>query len=109
MNPKIPKIREEISRNRKKIAALQAQNRDLEKHLRELENLDIVGLVRSQGLTLEQFSQLFADLGCKAAYNMDGGRSAEMYYNGSVLNDPYKGGRSVSDCLIIRETFGKEP
>ena len=63
----------------------------------------------ASGLTLEQFSQLFADLGCKAAYNMDGGRSAEMYYNGSVLNDPYKGGRSVSDCLIIRETFGKEP
>ena len=60
MNPKIPKIREEISRNRKKIAALQAQNRDMEKHLRELENLDIVGLVRSQGLTLEQFAELFA-------------------------------------------------
>ena len=63
----------------------------------------------ASGLTLEQFSQLFADLGCQAAYNMDGGRSAEMYYDGSVLNDPYKGGRSVSDCLIIRETFGKEP
>ena len=60
MNPKIPKIREEISRNRKKLAALQAQNRDMEKHLRELENLDIVGLVRSQGLTLEQFAELFA-------------------------------------------------
>ena len=63
----------------------------------------------ASGLTLEQFSQLFADLGCKAAYNMDGGRSAEMYYDGKILNDPYKGGRSVSDCLIIRETFGKEP
>ena len=63
----------------------------------------------ASGLTLEEFSQLFAELGCKAAYNMDGGRSAEMYYKGEVLNDPYKGGRSVSDCLIIRETFGKEP
>ncbi len=63
----------------------------------------------ASGLTLEQFSQLFADVGCKAAYNLDGGRSAEMYYNGSVLNDPYKGGRSISDCIIIRETFGKEP
>ena len=63
----------------------------------------------ASGLTLEQFSQLFADLGCKAAYNLDGGRSAEMYYGGSILNDPYKGGRSVSDCLIIRDTFGKEP
>ena len=57
----------------------------------------------ASGLTLEQFAQLFADLGCKAAYNMDGGRSAEMYYDGKILNDPYKGGRSVSDCLIIRE------
>lgn len=63
----------------------------------------------ASGLTLEQFSRLFADLGCKAAYNLDGGRSAEMYFSGSILNDPYKGGRSVSDCLIIRETFGKEP
>ena len=57
----------------------------------------------ASGLTLEQFAQLFADLGCKAAYNMDGGRSAELYYDGKILNDPYKGGRSVSDCLIIRE------
>ncbi len=63
----------------------------------------------ASGLTLEQFSQLFADLGCKAAYNMDGGRSAEMYFHGSILNDPYQGGRSVSDCLIIRENIGKEP
>ena len=59
----------------------------------------------ASGLTLEQFSQLFADLGCKTAYNLDGGRSAEMFYNGKILNDPYKGGRSVSDCLIIRERY----
>ena len=63
----------------------------------------------ASGLTLEEFSELFAELGCKAAYNLDGGRSAEMYFNGGILNDPYKGGRSVSDCLIIRETNGKEP
>ncbi len=63
----------------------------------------------ASGLTLEEFSELFAELGCKAAYNLDGGRSAEMYFTGSILNDPYKGGRSVSDCLIIREVFGKEP
>ena len=59
----------------------------------------------ASGLTLEQFSQLFYDLGCKAAYNLDGGRSAEMFFNGKILNDPYKGGRSVSDCLIIRESY----
>ena len=62
----------------------------------------------ASGLTLEQFSQLFADLGCKSAYNMDGGRSAIICFNNHVLNDPYKGGRSVSDCLIIRDISGKE-
>ena len=59
MNPKIPKLREELRRNRERIAVIQAHNRELEKNLRELENLDIVGLVRSQGLTLEQFAELF--------------------------------------------------
>ena len=55
----------------------------------------------ASGLTLEAFGQLFADLGCKAAYNLDGGRSSFMVYDGNVLNDPYKGGRSVSDCILL--------
>ena len=59
MNPKIPKLREELRRNRERIAVIQAHNRELEKNLRELENLDIVGMVRAQGLTLEQFTELF--------------------------------------------------
>ena len=59
MNPKIPKLREELRRNRERIAVIQAHNRELEKNLRELENLDIVGMVRAQGLTLEQFAELF--------------------------------------------------
>ena len=57
----------------------------------------------ASGLTLEQFAQLFASLGCKAAYNLDGGRSSFMVYDGTVLNDPYKGGRSVSDCILITD------
>lgn len=59
----------------------------------------------ASGLTLEEFAQLFASLGCKAAYNLDGGRSSFMVYDGSVLNDPYKGGRSVSDCILITDTI----
>ena len=59
MNPKIPKLREELRRNRERIAVIQAHNRELEKNLRELENLDIMGMVRAQGLTLEQFTELF--------------------------------------------------
>ena len=52
MNPKINKLRTELEKNNGKIAALQAKNK-------ELENLDIVGMVREQGLTMEQFAELF--------------------------------------------------
>lgn len=58
----------------------------------------------ASGLTLEEFAQLFSALGCKTAYNLDGGRSSFMVYDGNVLNDPYKGGRSVSDCILITDT-----
>jgi len=38
----------------------------------------------SRGMTLEQFAQLFADLGCTEAYNLDGGGSSTMYFMGRV-------------------------
>ncbi len=58
MNPKIPKLREEHGRNKTKISELQARNRELEKQIRELENTEIIGLVRAQGLSLEDFAAL---------------------------------------------------
>lgn len=62
MNPKINKLRTELEKNNGKIAALQAKNKELEKQIRELENLDIVGMVREQGLTMEQFAELFQQM-----------------------------------------------
>lgn len=59
MNPKINKLRTELEKNNGKIAALQAKNKELEKQIRELENMDIVGMVREQGMTMEQFAELF--------------------------------------------------
>lgn len=59
MNPKINKLHTELEKNNGKIAALQAKNKELEKQIRELENLDIIGMVREQGLTMEQFAELF--------------------------------------------------
>lgn len=58
MNPKINKLRSELEKNNGKIAALQAKNKELEKQIRELENLDIIGMVREQGMTMEQFAEL---------------------------------------------------
>ena len=62
MNAKIHKLREEHEKNKVKISELQARNRDIEKQIRELENTDIVGMVRAQGLTLEQFAELLQTL-----------------------------------------------
>lgn len=58
MNPKITKLREEHSKNKAKISELQARNRELEKQIRELENTDIIGMVRAKGLSLEDFAAL---------------------------------------------------
>ena len=58
MNPKIIKLREEHRKNKAKITELSARNRELERHIRELENTDIIGLVRAQGMSLEDFIAL---------------------------------------------------
>ncbi len=58
---------------------------------------------KSTGLTLAQMSQLMEELGCKAAYNLDGGQSSMMYFNGGILSSPYEGGRSAGDIVIIKE------
>ncbi len=57
----------------------------------------------SLGMTTEEMSQLFYDMGCKVAYNLDGGQSAVMTYNGAVANKPYNGGRSISDIIYITD------
>jgi len=55
----------------------------------------------SAGMTLTQLSQLFEDLGCTQAYNLDGGKSSVMVFNGAVVNQPSDGGREVSDAITI--------
>ena len=56
MNPKIMKLREEHAKNKAKISELSARNREIEKQLRGLENTEIIGLVRAQGMSLEDFA-----------------------------------------------------
>ena len=40
----------------------------------------------SAGLSLVQLADLMLDIGCETAYNLDGGGSVTMYYNGKVMN-----------------------
>jgi exopolysaccharide biosynthesis protein len=59
----------------------------------------------SAGLSLLELAQLMADRGCTAAYNLDGGGSSTMWFNGKVVNNPTdgksSGERSVSDIVYI--------
>ncbi len=56
----------------------------------------------SRGLTLKQLAELFEDLGCKAAYNLDGGASATMTFMGDVINRQ-SSDRKIGDILMICE------
>lgn len=58
MNPKIKKINAEYQKNAAKINELQARQAELEKQRTELENLDIIGLVRGMGLDPDQLAAL---------------------------------------------------
>ena len=58
MNPKIKKIDIEYEKNAAKITELQERQRELEKLRLELENLDIIGIVRNMGLTPDQLAAL---------------------------------------------------
>ena len=53
------------------------------------------------GMTMKQTSALMEQLGCAAAYNLDGGQSSVLWYNSENLSNPYNGGRNVMDAVLI--------
>lgn len=57
----------------------------------------------SRGMFLEEMAQLFETLGCKAAYNLDGGHCSFMVKDGAVISQPYKPTKDVSDGILICE------
>ncbi|GFN31951.1 phosphodiester glycosidase family protein [Paenibacillus xylaniclasticus] len=57
----------------------------------------------SRGMTLAEFADLFQQLGCTEAYNLDGGGSSTMYFMGRVVNNPQGRDRErgVSDIVYV--------
>ena len=60
----------------------------------------------SKGLSLYQMAEVMKSYGVKTAYNLDGGGSSTLYFNGQVINKPTTGGskiseRAVSDIVYI--------
>lgn len=57
----------------------------------------------SNGASIRTLAKFMSDLGCKAAYNLDGGASSVMVFDGEVINYPSGGGRKISDMVMICE------
>lgn len=57
----------------------------------------------SYGMRVERLAQVFADLGCQAAYNLDGGATAVMLFGQEIYSSPSNGGRELGDILLITE------
>ncbi len=60
----------------------------------------------SEGLSLYQLAEVMEELGVETAYNLDGGGSSTLYFNGQVINNPTTNGnstkeRKVSDIVYI--------
>lgn len=54
----------------------------------------------SAGLTLYQLAGFMHALGAETAYNLDGGGSATMYFNGAVVNHPTTNGKSIQERRV---------
>jgi exopolysaccharide biosynthesis protein len=59
----------------------------------------------SSGVTMTGLAQIMQDLGATTAYNVDGGGSSTMYFNGELVNNPLGENkeRGTSDILYIAE------
>lgn len=62
----------------------------------------------STGVTLAQFAEIMEELGCQQAYNLDGGNSATLAFNGGVYNDKPQGERDVQDIIYFTSAAGEE-
>lgn len=62
MNPRIQKVAAEIERVKEKLAAQQQRLRELEQQKTELENTEIVGVVRGLDVTPEELASLLRTL-----------------------------------------------
>ena len=58
------------------------------------------GVGDSKGMTLAELSQLFYDLGCKTAYNLDGGATSSMALKGELYN-VQAGDRSCTAIIYV--------
>ncbi len=56
----------------------------------------------SQGVSMARLQELLIEHGAQVGFNLDGGGSSTLYFNGNIINRPANGGqRKVPDILFI--------
>ena len=63
----------------------------------------------SYGISMENLSTLFYELGCTVAYNLDGGATAVMANADGMLNRQSDRNRECSDIIYIIDTAERLP
>jgi len=55
---------------------------------------------QSAGLSLYQLAEFMQSLGVQVAYNLDGGGSSTMVFQGKVINNPTTNGRTIAERKV---------
>ncbi len=55
----------------------------------------------SIGADIRELAQIFYNLGCESAYNLDGGATSAMVYDDQYVNERADGGRHSTDTILI--------
>lgn len=55
----------------------------------------------SVGMKLAELAEYMANLGCTDAMNFDGGKSAQMWMTGQIMNSPAQGEDTVANSLLV--------
>ena len=55
----------------------------------------------SRGVTMKELAALMESLGCRRAFNLDGGNSAHFFWHDQIFSSPSGGGRQISDIIYV--------
>jgi hypothetical protein len=55
----------------------------------------------SVGMKLAELAAYMVKLGCTDAMNFDGGKSAQLWFNGKIVNSPAQGEDTVANSLLV--------
>ena len=59
----------------------------------------------SRGMFLDEMAKVFEKLGCKKAYNLDGGHCSFMMFEGNTANHPYKPEHEIPDGVFLVDSM----